>query len=222
MAALAVGLALIAGAQADENGRLIPPQVVGLEPSDITGFDEFPGPVRNLLERALALTRRNLGYRFGSSDPALGGMDCSGTIFHLLSEVGIDGVPRSAEAMYRWVLKKGTFKPGDAVTGESPAFAALRPGDLLFWSGTYAAGGPDTVTHVMIYLGRAKADGLPLMVGASDGRTYRGRKCFGVSVFEFRLPGEGSPGRFVGFARVPGLMRSGPRPEASRAVQGAR
>jgi hypothetical protein len=56
----------------------------------------------------------------------------------------------------------------------------------------------------MIYLGRAESDGLPLMVGSSDGRSYRGRKCFGVSVFEFRLPGGDSSSRFVGFAKIPG------------------
>jgi hypothetical protein len=205
LAALAAGFALIGGAVADENGRLIAPVVVGLESSEIAGFAEYPEPVRDLLEKALALTRRNLGYRFGSSDPARGGLDCSGAIFYLLREVGRRDVPRSSEEIYQWVLKKGTFQPVNARTLDSRSFDALRPGDLLFWTGTYAAGGRKVVTHVMIYLGRAKSDGLPLMVGSSDGRTYRGKKCFGVSVFDFRLPKEESRSRFIGHAGVPGL-----------------
>jgi cell wall-associated NlpC family hydrolase len=141
MVALAFGLALMAGARADENGRLIPPRVVGMDSSEIRDFHESPEAIRDLLERALALTRQNLGYRFGSSDPALGGMDCSGTIFHLLRAIGIDAVPRSAEAMYQWVRKSGTFRQMNPGTSDSRVLASLRPGDLLFWSGTYAAGG---------------------------------------------------------------------------------
>ena len=182
---------------------------MGLAPSDIEEFEEYPEPVRELLEKALELTRQNLGYRFGSSDPALGGMDCSGTIFYLLRDVGLSDVPRSSEEIYKWVLKEGTLQPVNARSLESRSFDSLRPGDLLFWTGTYSAGGRNVVTHVMIYLGRAKSDGLPLMVGSSDGRTYRGKKCFGVSVFDFRLPKEESRSRFVGFAKIPGLEEAG-------------
>jgi hypothetical protein len=195
------------GTAAGENGRLIPPVVVGLASSEIEGFEENPKAVRDLLEKALMLTRQNLGYRFGSSDPSLGGMDCSGTIFHLLRDVGVKDVPRSAEQIYQWILKKGTLQPVNARTPEARSFVSLRPGDLLFWTGTYSADGRNVVTHVMIYLGRAKSDGRRLMVGSSDGRTYRGKKCFGVSVFDFRLPKEESRSRFVGFAQIPGLQK---------------
>ena len=43
------------------------------------------------------------------------------------------------------------------------------------------------------------------MVGASDGRRYRGIKRNGVSVFDFVLPKADSRSVFVGYARVPGL-----------------
>jgi hypothetical protein len=183
----------------------MPPVVAALQPSEIKGFEDYPAPVKDLLTKSLALTQQNLGYLFGSSDPALKGMDCSGTIFYLLREAGIKDVPRSSEEIYKWVLKEGTLQPVNAASLDSRSFDSLRPGDLLFWTGTYSAGGKSTVTHTMIFLGHAKSDGLPLMVGSSDGRTYRGKKCFGVSVFDFRLPKEESKSRFVGFARVPGL-----------------
>jgi len=43
------------------------------------------------------------------------------------------------------------------------------------------------VTHTMIYLGREKERKKPIMVGASDGRTYDGKQRFGVSVFDFQI-----------------------------------
>jgi hypothetical protein len=33
----------------------------------------------------------------------------------------------------------------------------------------------------------------------------RGKKCFGVSVFDFRLPRPESKSRFIGNARIPGF-----------------
>lgn len=203
-AALAVLALTVFATSAQETRVLIPAAVVGLESSEVAGFDTYPPAVRELLEDALALTRKNLGYQFGSSDPGEKGMDCSGTIFFLLRKAGVKDVPRSSEAIYQWVLKKGSFQPVDADSLESRSFDALRPGDLLFWTGTYSAG-KDVVTHTMIYLGRAKSDGLRLMVGSSDGRTYRGKKCFGVSVFDFRLPKAGSKSRFIGYAMIPGI-----------------
>lgn len=188
---------------------MIPPVVAGLEQAEIAGFDGYPPKVKSLLEKALALTRQNLGYQFGSADPGRGGMDCSGTIFFLLRQADIKDVPRSSEMIFQWVVKESAFQPVNADSLESRSFDALRPGDLLFWTGTYSAGGRNIVTHTMIYLGRARLDGLRLMVGSSDGRTYRGKKCYGVSVFDFRLPKAGSKSRFIGYASIPGLVGPG-------------
>jgi hypothetical protein len=48
-----------------------------------------------------------------------------------------------------------------------------------------------------------------IMIGSSDGRTYRGQKRNGVSVFDFtmpRTPAKADPqGAFIGYARVSGL-----------------
>ena len=73
--------------------------------------------MQRLLARALALTKLNLAYRYGSSDPAGGGMDCSGTIYYLLREAGVPDVPRDSSEMYRWVWTKGRFQ---AVVSSSP------------------------------------------------------------------------------------------------------
>jgi len=200
-------LVLLASASlpAQEPRKLIPPTVVSIESSEIKDFETYPAAIKKLLNAALSLTRLNLGYKYGSADPAQGGMDCSGTIYYLLNQEGLKNVPRSSDTQYIWVRKAGTFRAVLGSTLDSFEFSELKPGDLLFWGGTYAIKRNIPVTHTMIYLGVAKSDGLPLMVGASDGRTYRGKKCFGVSVFEFRLPDAKSKSRFFGYARIPGI-----------------
>jgi outer membrane biosynthesis protein TonB len=55
-------------------------QVATLEPEDIKNFEDNREPVKKLLREALALTKRDLGYTYGSADPENGGMDCSGFI----------------------------------------------------------------------------------------------------------------------------------------------
>jgi cell wall-associated NlpC family hydrolase len=181
-------------------------EVSALKPEDIRDFDANPPEVQKLLRTALELTERNLGYIYGSADPAQGGMDCSGTIYFLLQAVGIKDVPRSASAQYVWVRKSNTFHPVVSNRLDSFELDALRPGDLLFWIGTYSVNIDPPVTHSMIYVGKARTDGRPIMVGASDARTYCGEKKFGVSVFDFVLPkpnAENPASRFIGYAKIP-------------------
>ena len=213
LAIVSIGHFLPVTGLAQSAHRLIPPNVVHLEASDIARFEENPPAVRKLLQSALDLAHRDLGYLFGSASPANRGMDCSGAIFYLLTQDGVRSVPRSSEEIYRWVLAKSKFHAVNSNRLDSEQLRELHPGDLLFWTGTYNLARPNIVSHTMVYLGRAKSDGLQLMVGASDGRTYRGKKCYGVSVFEFRLPSPGSKSRFIGFASIPDL------PSAAKVVR---
>ena len=61
----------------------------------------------------------------------------------------------------------------------------------------------------MGYLGTEKATGAKIMIGSSDGRTYRGQRRNGVSVFDFTMPRTPAAGdqrtTFIGYARIPGL-----------------
>jgi len=184
-----------------------PAVVSSLKSEEIEGFDKDAPEVRELLKSALNLTTQNLTYLYGSDDPDRGGMDCSGTVYYLLQQAGISDAPRSSSEQYVWVRKAGNFHAVMSTHLDSFELDSLEPGDLLFWTGTYASKVDPPVTHTMIYLGKAKSDGLPLMVGASDGRTYRGKKQNGVSVFDFTISkptGEkSSSARFIGYGEIP-------------------
>ena len=184
-----------------------------LLPEAISGFENYPPKVQRLLTSALELTTRNLDYEYGSANPANGGMDCSGFVYFVLKQNGIDDVPRDSSEQYIWLRRTGKFEPVVSQKEDSFEFDNLKPGDLLFWTGTYSIQRDPPITHAMIYLGREKKTGMRVMVGASDGRTYQSQQRFGVSVFDFKMPradkGEIENGktrpRFVGYAHIPGL-----------------
>ena len=189
-----------------------PPPVASLRPDDLREFNSQPPKVQEFIRSALALTERNLGYTYGSSDPNSGGMDCSGFIYYVLTDAGYKDVPRQSSDQYLWVRKNSNFHAVLSRNSDTFELKQLRPGDLMFWSGTYQVNRDVPITHVMIYLGTEKKNKKAVMVGASDGRTYNGERRFGVSVFDFRLPNgtpnKGDPDltpRFEGYASIPGL-----------------
>ena len=159
-----------------------------IDPAEVEGFDANPEPVRKLLTAALDLTKRNLTYTYGATDPASGGLDCSGTIYYLLKQAGFTDVPRQANEQYDWVRSKSHFYAVLSKKQDNFELREMRPGDLLFWTGTYRVDRDPPVTHTMIYLGKRKKDGHRLMIGASDGRPYDGQRRNGVSVFDFKMP----------------------------------
>ncbi|CAA9263025.1 MAG: hypothetical protein AVDCRST_MAG42-2833 [uncultured Chthoniobacterales bacterium] len=178
--------------------------------SELKDFESYPPAVKKLVESSLALAGQNLSYKYGSADPANGGFDCSGFIYYVLRESGFTGVPRDSSQQYVWVRKSGSFQAVVSKSDESFELEALKPGDLMFWSGTYDIDRDPPITHSMIYLGREKSTGRRVMVGASDGRVYRDQSRFGVSIFDFkvsrtRAPTNGRTPDFVGYGRIPGL-----------------
>lgn len=194
-----LSLFLVASAMAGEGVR---PGVIA--PEDLKEYSSLTGARKRIVDEALELAAKDtwLRYTFGSADPASGGLDCSGSVYYVLQEAGLEP-PRSSAAQFVWArdAKALVEVPSAGITLESADFAKLKPGDLLFWSGTYEPkdGREVAVSHVQIYLGHEKATGKPVMAGASDGRTYRGTKREGYGVFDFRLPRPESKGIFVGY-----------------------
>lgn len=184
-----------------------------LTSDQLAEFSKQPEAVQKLIETALALTQQDLTYTYGSADPANGGMDCSGFIYYVLRQNGFKDVPRDASGQYVWVRKAKTFQAVLSTHKDSFELDDLRPGDLLFWTGTYDVQRDPPVTHTMIYLGTEKATHKPVMVGSTDGRTYQGKSRWGVSVFDFKAntpvvtsdPQKKSRSQFVGYGTIPGL-----------------
>ena len=167
--------------------------------------------MQQLLASALELTTRNLNYKYGSADPANGGMDCSGFVYFVLKQNGVSGVPRDSSEQYVWLRRARQFESVLSQKDDSFELEDLKPGDLLFWTGTYSIERDPPITHAMIYLGREKKTGQRVMVGASDGRIYQGQSRDGVSVFDFRVQRSGKVDEgklrptFIGYGHIPGL-----------------
>lgn len=200
--------------EAAEKAPVMTPAAVStISIEDIRDFDTYPKQIQSLVQSSMALTRLDLGYLYGSSEPSKGGMDCSGTIYHVLHFQGLKDVPRQSDEMCQWVEKKTQLHLTPTVTSfDSDEFAALKPGDLLFWTNTTATTRKLPVTHVMVYLGKLKKSGKRVVFGSSDGRSFQGERRSGVSVFDFSLPRDGSTSRFYGYGAAPGLMPFVPEP----------
>ena len=182
-----------------------------VDTAQLENFAAQPEKVRSFIEAALNLTRQNLTYTYSSADPANGGMDCSGFVYYVLTQAGLPDVPRDASGQYSWVRKADKFRAVISRRLDGFELDELKPGDLLFWSNTYKTDRDPPVTHTMIYLGREKSTGNRVMVGSSDGRSYRGLQRWGVSVFDLKpvsasspSPGGAAP-RFIGYGSIPGL-----------------
>ncbi|HZE58847.1 MAG TPA: NlpC/P60 family protein [Chthoniobacterales bacterium] len=179
--------------------------------AQISGYDNYPENIRKMIDTALELTTRNLDYTYGSADPSSGGMDCSGFVFYVLNQAGLHEVPRDSSQQYVWLRKAGTFRSVNSRHDDTFELEELKPGDLLFWTGTYSIERDPPITHAMIYLGREKGTNQRVMVGASDGRTYKGESRYGVSVFDFKVArtSKTEEGRltptFIGYGHIPGL-----------------
>lgn len=171
-----------------------------INPNELVDFDKYPVKVKHLISDSLELAKHNLSYKFGSINPENGGLDCSGTIYYLLHERNNHAIPRDAEHLYMWLLKNHHIHNVDTNNLQSNEFSSLRPGDLLFWSGTYRT--YKHITHVMIYLGKDK-NGNPLIFGSSSGRMFRNVKVRGVSVYDFTLPKRSDRAKFVAYGRIP-------------------
>ncbi|WP_170156784.1 C40 family peptidase [Roseimicrobium gellanilyticum] len=188
-----------------------PAAVSSIAPEELEGFEAYPAATQQLIRHSLELTTQNLRYQFGSADPKAGGMDCSGTMYRILQDSGIKDVPRQSDEICRWVMRRTLlYRTEDTSNLKDKSLSALRPGDLLFWTGTYETSSPRElpISHVMLYLGKRKKDGKPIVFGASDGRTYDGQRRNGVSVFDFVMPKRDGKAAFYGYGPVPGLKNT--------------
>jgi hypothetical protein len=139
-------------------------------------------------------------YKTGSAT-LTEGMDCSGAMVFLLAQLDVTP-PRSSSAMHDWLSKRKDFTvvPADARNADHPIYQKLQPGDLIFWAPDLPAVSPaPKASHVHMFLGRESRDKHPVMIGSSDGRSYRGQKRSGFGIVDFKVPAPGSKTRIIGF-----------------------
>jgi cell wall-associated NlpC family hydrolase len=114
-----------------------PPPASGGGPSDVG-------------TRAVQLARSRIGEPYVPDGAGPDGFDCSGLVFWVYSQLGLD-VPRSASEQYNWAAPVARDQ--------------MEPGDLVFFEGTTSSGG---ITHVGIYTG-----GGGVVMAVDNGDTVR-------------------------------------------------
>jgi hypothetical protein len=207
------------------SGQAPPTTTSTISPHDLHNFHHNPPIIQRLIHQCLELTSLNLRYTYGSADPRRGGLDCSGFVHYNLLQLGYKNPPRDSTQIYLWLEANRTLRKVNDENPHDRQLRHLKPGDILFWEGTYNVKRTPPISHVMIYLGTHKITGRPLMAGASQGRTYRGQSRNGVSVFDFVLPNpkhkriswwfwsttRTNKTRFVAYGTIPGIHQLNPR-----------
>ncbi len=150
-------------------------------------------------ERAEAISRFGLPYKFGGDHPSEGGLDCSGTMKFLLSDIGFKDIPRTSYEQFAWLKQSRTLRLSKTIPSQMGGKKGIKPGDLIFWGGTYDSG--HKVSHVMIYLGQA-GNGTHYMFGAR-GKNKTGLHGSGVDVFPLE---SGKQKGLVGYGSLPGVF----------------
>jgi len=148
--------------------------------------------------RAEQISKFGLPYVFGGDHPSEGGMDCSGTMQYMLSDIGFKDIPRTSFDQYSWLRKNRTMIHTKTIPNQMGGRKGIKPGDLIFWGGTYDSG--HKVCHVMSYLGRG-GDGTHYMFGAR-GKSKQGLHGSGVDVFKLE---SGYQKSLIGFGTLPGV-----------------
>ena len=145
-------------------------------------------------------------YVFGSADPQKGGFDCSGALYYVLRRAGYGDVPRTSSDQYLWVKDKGKLRhvSKKATTLEHRDFRHLKPGDFVFWSGTYKPtdGRKTSITHIGLYLGKHAGYDKPVMICASKGRYFAGHRQDGYGIYDFKVPSEKSKSKIVAYGSL--------------------
>jgi len=132
--------------QINRNGTYVNPILfLGSQQQDLIYGTNIPPLTQsefNVL-RDFASTALGTPYVFGGTGPPPRGIDCSGFIWWAYNGSGIKNWGRTTA--------QGQFNQCDPIT-----FADARPGDLIFFQGTYDTQDSRIITHVGIYLGNSQ------------------------------------------------------------------
>lgn len=179
-----------------------PPVATNTPPRPKLYVNENEGGIRpsrtisNLRAAANTLAGQGIKYQFGRNHPTFGGLDSSGSIQHLLSEIGVVGVPRTIGGQVSWLRMSGTLHNFSGRPSPTELERHLEPGNLIFW-GDYRTG---RINHVMIYTGYDAQRRRHLAFGTRAGIEV-GLNGHEVDIFDLKLDRE----RIIATGAVPGL-----------------
>ena len=93
---------------------------------ELKEFEALPEDRKKIIRKAIEVATESpwLPYRFGGSSPKDGGFDCSGAMYYVMMEVGIDP-PRTSANQYLWLKNEGRLNV--LVRSESGGDAMWRP-----------------------------------------------------------------------------------------------
>jgi len=172
---------------------------------ELVEYATLPDASKKLIETALEVAWQSpwLPYLAGGANPEAGGFDCSGAMYYVLRKAGYHP-SRSSGTQMEWLKTNGALHEvsREARDLEHDSLADLKPGDLLFWA-RIGPEGEVRVHHVEMFLGTEKKDGHAVMIGSTDGRSYRGQRANGYGLHDFRVPKMGSASKLVGYGTPP-------------------
>lgn len=158
------------------------------------GLFSFPlraHTVEELLRVADEVANMNLPYLWAGNDPAQGGLDCSGFMMYVFKKAWGIELPDESGKQLEYCYKHGKVWDADS---KDFKLSMLRPGDLMFVSGTRPSDRPSPITHVMMIVGPDR------IVGSQDEGAREKYGTPGVGYFKQRL------------FRPYGIPRLGPEP----------
>lgn len=150
--------------------------IIALVALSSSSMGSMLSPSGNLVRTAASIiVSEKPVYSFGAHSPRVGKYDCSSFVKESALRANLATLPRDSRSQFELLQKTGrVWLSGD--TG----WQNLRPGDLIFFSGTYRHSHSNPISHVMIYAGENQ------MIGAQSS---------GVGIFDFvPVPPKGSPG----------------------------
>lgn len=134
--------------------------------------------VEELLKVADELAQMDLPYLWAGNDPAQGGLDCSGFMMYVFKKAWGIELPDESGKQLEYFYKHGKVWDGNT---KKFNLSVLRPGDLVFITGTRASDRPSPITHVMMIVGPDR------IVGSQDEGRREKYGTPGVGYFKQRL-----------------------------------
>ncbi|MEO0417137.1 MAG: NlpC/P60 family protein, partial [Verrucomicrobiota bacterium] len=150
-----------------------------------------PPNLKNLHAGAIKVAHAGIPFSLGGKSLDDRGLDQSGAVRFLLSEIGVVDVPKHSAGQYEWLKSLNQL---ETLGASGSALSKVKPGNLVFWNHN------NRPSQVMLYLGFDAAKSQHFVYGVKDGKS-RGLTGNLVDVFVFDQKSES----VAAIGRIPGI-----------------